>query len=290
MLFMYWTGIETECSAAVSAWREIYPSFRLFTDKDVVPLLPDSLQSLYERIRLPAAKSDLARLLLLREYGGLYLDAHVGPTSPASLLETLSPLSSHHLILFGKCWAMQKETDFDLMNGVLAARKKAPELDIVIDLVVQNILEQEARERKTQEYVPYSLFDMTGTYTLVRSFFDQAPPRPRLKPEFENTIWVHYMEDNKKSGFEIASYYTYRKTGMHWSEREKNERFFIDTPSPADERQEWIRQLETISLPPVTHTCRDGQPHDWVIGGTLFFYCRKCTQLNQVLPWTLVYD
>ncbi|MCL5670725.1 MAG: hypothetical protein M1423_05430 [Acidobacteria bacterium] len=279
---------------------------------------------------------------------------------------------------------MQSETDFDLMNGVLAARRKAPELDIVIDLIISNILKQEIRESETSAHVPYSLFGMTGTYTFVQSFFDQSPPRPRLKKEFESTIFVHYMKDNRKSGFALAEYYTYRRPGNHWSEREKNERFFLDSPAlavhsnpcaistssghglaraesamlaetlpprdappcsasdlsfqgvvdelsappcatpnalesdgntdtnsatssdllrPEAERDQMqmsddgrgnpqarIRQLETMSLPTNTPTCPDGQPHEWEAGTTLIFYCKRCTQLKQVLPYSLVFD
>ena len=228
MLFMYWTGPADDCPASVIAWRKLYENFTVYTDDDVIPLLPNGFRAVYAQIRLPAAKSDLARLLLLREHGGLYLDAHVGPTSPSHLLETLDSLCSHNLILFGQGWAMQKETDFDLMNGVLAARRKAPELDIVIDLVINNILEQRTKESNTREYVPYGLFGLTGTYTLVRSFFNQETPRPLLKRQFKNSIFLHYMQDNKRSGFELAAYYTYRRPGNHWSEREKTERFFID--------------------------------------------------------------
>jgi hypothetical protein len=229
MLFMYWTGNADECPSSVTAWQQLYENFAVYTDDHVIPLLPTGFRSVYEQIRLPAAKSDLARLLLLREHGGLYVDAHVGPTLPSHLLATLDPLFSHNVILFGKGWAMQKETDFDLMNGVLAARRMAPELNIVIDIVINNILDHQVKENNTPGYVPYSLFSLTGTYTIVRAFFDQVAPRPFLKREFENKIAIHYMKDNRSSGFELAAYYTYRRPGNHWSEREKLERFFRDS-------------------------------------------------------------
>ncbi|MDE2458089.1 MAG: hypothetical protein KGL20_02520 [Rhodospirillales bacterium] len=227
MLFMYWNNPEIEAPPAASAWKALYPNFKVFTDEDVFPLIPIGFEKFYRKIRLPSAKSDVARLLLLRRYGGLYIDAHVGPTSPECLLETIEKLSEYNLILFGKGWAMQKETDFDLMNGVIAARKGANELDAVIGLVIKNIRDQYEKEEKTADYVPYSVFGLTGTYTLIQAFFDQIPPRPSLKAPFKNTIQIHYMKDNNSSGFEIAAFYSYRKPGNHWSEREKNERFFI---------------------------------------------------------------
>src|SRR5690349_17874319 len=113
------------------------------------------------------------------------------------------------------------------MNGVMAARKGAPELSIVVNRIINNIEEQREKECRTLEYVHYGLFGLTGTYTLIQSFFDQRPPRPSLKPQFADKILIHYMEDNSRSGFELAAYYAYRKAGNHWSERQKRERFFI---------------------------------------------------------------
>lgn len=175
MLFMYWTSSELEAPPAAAAWQALFQDFKVFTDKDVLPLLPMGFLPIYEKIRLPAAKSDIARLLLLRRYGGFYIDAHIGPTSPVYLLETIEKLSEYNLILFGKGWAMEKETDFDLMNGIIAARKGASELDVVINLLIRNIIEQKAKEDQTSEYVPYSLFGLTGTYTLIQSFLTKFP-------------------------------------------------------------------------------------------------------------------
>ncbi|MCJ2034178.1 glycosyltransferase [Methylobacterium sp. J-068] len=225
---MYWTSPEIAQPPAGPAWKDFYPEFRVFSDDDVIPLIPESFVPVYKSIRLPSAKSDIARFFLLREYGGLYVDAHVGPTSPWHLLETLDKLSVYNVIVFGKGWAMPTEADFDLMNGVVAARKGAPELDTVIDLMIHNILDQKSKEDATKDYVPYSLFGLTGTYVLVQSYFDQVPPRPQIKAHLKDKVFAHFMKDNKRSGFEIASHYTYRKPNGHWSERQQHERFFVD--------------------------------------------------------------
>lgn len=227
MLFMYWTGSEVAVPPAAAAWRKIYPDFRVFTDDDVVPLLPAAVAPLYRLIRLPSAKSDLARLLLLREHGGLYLDGHIGPTAPADLLATVERISEYNLILFGKGWAMTKPTDFDLMNGVVAARRGAPELDLAIELIVRNVAEQFGKEEATAAYVPYNLFFLTGTYIFLQAFFDLGGAKPMLRKEHEDSIFLHFMRDNLRSGFEIAAFYNYRKPGGHWSERQNQERFFL---------------------------------------------------------------
>jgi hypothetical protein len=227
-ILLYWTHPDIAEPPAAAAWRAIYPRVRVFSDADVIPLLPEAFVPVYRSIRLPSAKSDIARVFLLRAYGGFYVDAHVGPTAPSDLLDTLAPLLDHHLILFGKGWAMPLETDFDLMNGVLAAKRGARELDLVIDRLIANVLDHKRKEDATREHVPYSLFGLTGTYVLIQTFFDQVPPRPRIKPDFARTVAVHFMESNHASGFEVAAYYTYREPNAHWSERQNHERFFLD--------------------------------------------------------------
>ena len=228
MLFMYWVHPDLKEPPSAPAWRALYPEFHVFTDQDVIPLLPKFFAQVFETIRLPSAKSDIARFFLLREHGGLYLDAHFGPTSPARLLETLDKLSAYSLIVFGQGWQMTKETDFDLMNGVIAARKGATTLDLVINRMIKNVLEHKINEESTSNYVPYNLWGMTGTYVMVQELFDQAYPRPRVKDHLKNEVFAHFMKDNLSSGFEISAYNAYRKPGNHWSERQRTERFFLD--------------------------------------------------------------
>jgi len=228
MLFMYWTHPDLKDPPGAPAWRQLYPEFRVFTDEDVIPLLPEAFIDVFKSIRLPAAKSDIARFFLLRRYGGLYMDAHFGPTAPARLLETLDKLSAYSVIVFGQGWEMKKETDFDLMNGIVAARKAAPPLDLIINRIVKNVLDHKSREDSTSEYVPYNLWGMTGTYVIVQEFFDQVHPRPRIKAHLEEEVFPHFMKNNSDSGFEISAYNVYRKPGNHWSERQSIERFFLD--------------------------------------------------------------
>lgn len=227
MVFMYWVSQDLKEPPAAPAWRAIYPKFTVFSDDDVVPLMPQAFVPIFKAIRLPSAKSDIARFFLLREYGGFYIDAHVGPTSPAQLMETLDKLNSHDLILFGKGWSMTKVTDFDLMNGVLAARKNSPYIDLVLDRMIANVLEHKKKEDATAAYVPYGLFEMTGTYVIIQAYFDQSLPRPEIKAEYRDKIFVHFMKNETDSGFEVAAFYTYRKPNNHWSERQNSERFFI---------------------------------------------------------------
>jgi hypothetical protein len=143
------------------------------------------------------------------------------------LLETLDKLSAYELLLSGKGWMMKSETEFDLMNGVLAARKDSRISDRTISRIVENIERQSEQEGAARDYVPYNLFYLTGTYVLLSLFFDMVRPRPELKAEFRDSMFAHFMKDSKSSGFGIAAFYNYRRPGQHWSERQNFERFLI---------------------------------------------------------------
>jgi hypothetical protein len=227
-IFMYWTSRDLAEPPGAQAWRALYPNFKVFTDRDVIPLLPEDFVPVFTSIRLPSAKSDIARFFLLRAHGGLYVDAHVGPTAPQRLMETLGDLTHRDMILFGKGWVMATEADFDLMNGVLAARRGARELDGIIDRLIGNVLDHQQKEAATNDYVPYDLFHLTGTAVIISDLFEQKSPRPQVKIELQDRISVHFMENNTDSGFTICAYYSYRVPNSHWSERQRHERFFLD--------------------------------------------------------------
>jgi mannosyltransferase OCH1-like enzyme len=101
---MYCESSEMPELPSETYWRKFYPNFKVFTEQDVIPLRPKNFVDLFQLIRFPAAKSDIARIFLLLEYGGLYVDAHVGPASPSRLLMTLSRLAGCSVMLFGGKW------------------------------------------------------------------------------------------------------------------------------------------------------------------------------------------
>jgi len=53
---------------------------------DLIKVYGKKACALYKNISIPAARSDIARLLLLQEYGGIYLDAAIEVSTPLSAL------------------------------------------------------------------------------------------------------------------------------------------------------------------------------------------------------------
>ncbi|MBY6240781.1 glycosyltransferase [Methylosinus sp. Sm6] len=222
MLFTFWTGHETHQPESVPAWRRSYPSFACFGDADVLPLFDsDAQREIYEKIRIPACKSDVARLALLRHYGGLYVDAHTGPSSSERLAETLADLARYDLILFRKGWS----PGFNFMNGVLAARRRLPIFDRMLERAFDNLVAHKRREEATKEHVAYNIFDLTGTRVMVELMFDKVHGKWEMKAEFRESVGFHVMDTDASPGFHIYKF-LYRGPGSHWSERQQSERLF----------------------------------------------------------------
>ena len=152
MLFTFWTVFSLAVPDSVQAWCKRFPDFVTFKDEDVLPLLDsDHYRDLYKRISIPACKADIARLALLREHGGVYVDLHTGPSDGDALAETIEDLARFDLLLFGKGW----EGSFNFMNSILIARRQAPVLQLILDGAFTNLINHERREANSTEHIPY---------------------------------------------------------------------------------------------------------------------------------------
>ena len=233
MIFMFWTGSMLHEPPASPAWRERFPNeFAVFGDADVIPLLKsEAHRECYSKIGIPACKSDVARLVLLREYGGIDIDGHTGPGGGDALAETLLHLAEYELILFREGW---KDHYGFYGNTFMVARRGAPILDVLIERAFENLLKHKAVEDCASNYVPYNLFYFTGSPIMIECMFDQSDehawkPQWEVKAEFKDRIYIRVKETEAFDiGFAPWTFYHYRGWGQHWSERQKSERLFLE--------------------------------------------------------------
>jgi hypothetical protein len=239
LVFSYWTNAAQASppaegahplDAMVADWRAKYEDFRIFTDADILDLLADwspTLPALFNRIRLPACRSDLARLILLYEYGGLYVDAHVGTASAERLTNVLERLSSKEFLLFDRIDQHQWDGDSHIVNYTIGARKHSAVLGKVIFAAIRNLERQEAAEAATTNYVPYNIFVLTGPWNISITLFDRSERNIRLLPEYQSLVHVETLDPQRQPWpFQPYQHYHYRKPGQHWSERQLVEPLF----------------------------------------------------------------
>jgi hypothetical protein len=234
MIFGFWVNSQSshsnpEDTPAFSSWRAEFPDFSLFKDDDVIPhlsLFGDDVCELYNRIRIPACKSDLARLILLYQFGGLYIDAHSGLGSIRALLDLFKLLSDYDVIFFDKVDMHAHESDVRIINGAMCARKRSEIIFKLATRAVINLRQQYVKEKDNLEYQPYNIFTITGAWNISLELFDLKNKTVRLRDDLVENVYVKRIERNADVGFRLHQQYSYRKPGLHWSERQKTERLF----------------------------------------------------------------
>jgi hypothetical protein len=239
MFFSYWTTTEpTEKMGEVlgfpqetlADWVDKYPSFRIFTDSDLGNILPTwgkALPSLFERIRLPACRSDLARLLLLYEHGGVYVDSHTATNSAVRLARVVEMLSSKEAVFFDRHDLHKQSGDIHLINSVIIGRKNSEVLKLIILKAIQNLEAHDELESLTVDHVPYNIFVLTGPWHISTVVFDRSISANCLRSEHAHNIHIEPLRpDDQSWPFKLYQNYSYRKPGKHWSERQSIERLF----------------------------------------------------------------
>ena len=228
MLFTYWTGSAPINESIALPWRSRFPRFRIFQDEDVLPLLDsDDDRRRFLSITIPACKSDVARLCLLREYGGFYFDAHVEPTNADILCQLLDLLSHYELVIFDKTWEHTSDNDVHVMNSVLGARRQSGPIDLLVKSALKNLSNHFSKEAETSDYVPYNIYILTGPWDLALNLVDRpADNKPQIKEALQKQVYLFPMRREEDYGFRLYANYTYRQPNTHWSERQKHERLF----------------------------------------------------------------
>jgi hypothetical protein len=234
MIFGFWANRESSISNADTlpsflSWRAEFSHFSLFTDEDVIPLLlgfGDDVSELYQRIRIPACKSDLARLVLLYNFGGLYIDAHCGLGSTKSLAELFLLLSKFEAVIFDKIQNHTYKGDIRLINSAMCARRNSPIIKTLADRAINNLRRHYNKEKSSSQYQPYNIFVLTGAWDISLELLDRNQNETKLKPEYIDRVKIAKIGTNMDSGFRLHQHYSYRVPGRHWSERQTCERLF----------------------------------------------------------------
>ena len=228
MIFTFWIPEHTVEPPSVAFWRDNVSAFRVFSDEDVLELLRGighEFVNLYSRIRLPSCRSDLARLVLSYEYGGLYLDAHTGPGNIERLQGIIEAANKYDVVLFDKTSMHREQGDIHLINGAIGARRRSSLVQLLIKKALCNLAEHDERERLESRHVHNNVAVVTGAWMILTNFFDLDKPI-RLKEEFRNCILLCTLVPDADPGFVLYRHYGYRREGQHWSERQKCEPLF----------------------------------------------------------------
>jgi mannosyltransferase OCH1-like enzyme len=204
--------IECRCTK----WALLHPSFtyRLWSLEDVLEVIDhdDALgfRALLamQSLRFPAAKADIARLILLRSSGGFWVDLKLEPR-----VSFLDPLVDFDLVLTEHFPQYHRpEPNGFLVNSFIGSDRQTPFLNRVLERITTNV----------EQRMKGSIFDITGSPSL---FIIKAEMEKCGEPLGNYTVLSHRQAWNECFTMGGASYNNNR---MHWSLRELHEPIYED--------------------------------------------------------------
>jgi hypothetical protein len=166
------------------------------------------VRAVIQSLRFPAAQADVARLLLLRTFGGFWVDLKLEPRC-----RFLTPLLDFDVVLTEHFpQSNRPEPNGLLINGFIGSDRQTQFIDRVLKRVLLNV----------EQRVQTSIFDVTGATNLLK-----------VKEEMANLpggIGSHTVLPHTETWGKLLSLGSapYNHQGMHWSERELHEPIYND--------------------------------------------------------------
>jgi mannosyltransferase OCH1-like enzyme len=197
-------------------WRSLHPAFiyRLWSLEDVLAIIDDDdpmsvrARPALQSLRFPAAQADVARLILLRIFGGFWVDLKLEPRIPflTTLLDLDLVLTEH----FPQSHRI--EPNGFLASGFIGSDRCTSFVNHVLEKVITNI------EKRIQS----SIFDITGPANI---FSTKEDMEKNGQPLGNYTVLSHRYAWTKLFAMGPASYNNNR---MHWSLRELHEPIYAN--------------------------------------------------------------
>ena len=168
------------------------------------------LNTPFSRSRFPSMKADIARLMLLEQFGGIWADLRLKP-----LVLVPNELLSENDIIVVEHFADENlpHPNGLLNNTFIAAIPRHPVVVNALRLAVENVLRRNGT----------NVFRITGPVNLMTAKKSFALEHP------EKCGAIH-MLGHKKSWGVLWEYCSgsYNSNGRHWSLRQKSESPFLD--------------------------------------------------------------
>lgn len=226
--FSYWDREDVgPISEFILEWRSHFPNFRVFGDAEIEPMIAchfPEFRDMFSRIRIPTCKSDLALLLALYEFGGLYVDCHCGIRFRDKINYFSEKLTEYELILYDRDNSSRPDLHGRLfpLNSVLFAR---PHSKIILDCATQAFRNCAAHweAEKKDGFIRYDIFFLTGPAVLRARLLD--PSGTKLQADCAGKV-LFMPEADSNAPIRRYVHCSYRVPGMHWSERQQREPLF----------------------------------------------------------------
>lgn len=229
-IFFYWSEktIPEEILKNVENYKLLNPDFDVQIVGDDSEILINAfkkfpeLYKIYKKIRIPACKSDVVRIVLLRHYGGIYIDC--ATTLTKSLEELYDTLKNKDIVISFNV------KSYDYSTRILMCKKFSGYMKSVLDVVISNLTELYAKETCSQQHIDYNILMLTGTGPFYKTFnrLDYLPDIKSINAD--NNKLIGYLDDESpyfKHYNCCLNHHHNANFHLHWSERQKVEKLFL---------------------------------------------------------------
>jgi hypothetical protein len=228
VIFAYWdSSDQTILADMIAAWRKHFPQFLMLGDHDIFPLVERYFPmyiDLYLKIRLPAAKSDVARLLALYEFGGLYVDCHNGIRDVDELTRLFTCLNDYEAIFIDRRLSFfpRPPGEHFLINAPIFSRPRSKLLMILARQAFANLAWQQRVERE-YGYVSYDVARLTGPLLVTEIVLEPGSCTRDIRSDFVGRIMIIPEET---APVVRSLYNAYKTPSSHWTARQLAEPLF----------------------------------------------------------------
>jgi hypothetical protein len=227
-VFAYWDGSDrSSIREFVDVWTSCFPAFRVYGNDDVTRLINKyvpNYSGVFEAIRIPAAKADIARLMLLYEHGGLYVDCHCGIRDEEAISRLLASLGDYEGIFVDRQLAQEPRPPEEhfLINAIMLSRPKSKLIVMLAQQALANLLCHREFERLSG-HVPYHIGSLTGPGLITSMVLEPCTKNREIRSDYRDRILIVREES---APIERNRHRTYGGHGQHWSERQRSELLF----------------------------------------------------------------
>lgn len=195
-IFYFWddpSRLPEDFEAKIARTADLHPDWRVILAGDIATteLLRTTyprLAAIYPHIRIPASRSDIARMALLRRFGGWYLDCDM------HLARSLDDLSGRKPVAIRRNDRAEMRKTYRLMNGVLYMPRGHVLPRRVLTRIVRNLDRPETL---------YSVLNFAGP--MVLSAVAETMPQNRLRILPATRVFRRegalFQEERNETGF-----------------------------------------------------------------------------------------
>jgi mannosyltransferase OCH1-like enzyme len=240
-IWFYWNDfkyIPKEVVDNINLYRKTYSDFKieLIIDDNINQIyelnnLFPGLLSLYNNLNNYAAKSDIARLLYLYFYGGIYIDTHVEHFEHIKFNNnTINKLYDK----YNNYDCIIARTNKGIFNcTTLISKPYCKLLSDALCEITKKLEKHYELEKNTTEHIKYSVLDLTGSsiFFFILKFYELK----NITDNDEITNSANFKKYNTAC-FCCSDYFNYNKVNFnynhgdskhkHWSEQQKVKKLF----------------------------------------------------------------